>query len=236
MEAFQQVLALRWLEELKRVVPVADNEIFPGDRLLGQIPALIQELAAFLRAPAEEAIAANAVVTARARELGLLRHAQHASVHQVLREYRALRTAVAQFIKEECRRLQLTPTVDELIELLERFETAIDVLLQTTVETLVAEHADTIAQHTARLEGFNRMVTHELRQPLGILQFAVKLLSAEETWQDRAKRDRIVATAERNVTRMNETLGKLVAVLRSGEGTESAGTGDLLSMRRSSLY
>lgn len=135
MEASHQVLASRWLEELKRVVPVADNEIFPGDRLLGQIPALIQELAAFLRAPAEEAIAANAVVTARARELGLLRHAQHASVHQVLREYRALRTAVAQFIKEESRRLQLTPTVDELIELVERFETAIDVLLQTTVET-----------------------------------------------------------------------------------------------------
>lgn len=66
------------------------------------------------------------------------------------------------------------------------------------------------------------MVTHELRQPLGIFQFAIKLLSAEETWRDRGKRDRIVATAERNVTRMNETLGKLVAVSRSGEGTESA--------------
>jgi hypothetical protein len=61
-----------------------------------QVPALILELAAFLRAPAGEAIAANAVVTARATELGQLRHAQRASVHQVLREYRALRTVIAQ--------------------------------------------------------------------------------------------------------------------------------------------
>ena len=97
MEASHQLLASRWLDELKRVVPVADRDSFRGDQLLGQIPALIKELAGFLKAPAEEAIAANAVVTARATELGHQRHAQHASVHQVLREYRTLRTAVAEF-------------------------------------------------------------------------------------------------------------------------------------------
>jgi hypothetical protein len=99
LDESHELLPSRWLEELKRVVPVAETDIFPGDELLGQIPALIHELAAFLRAPAEEAITANAVVTARATELGRLRHAQQASVHQVLREYQALRTAVAQFIK-----------------------------------------------------------------------------------------------------------------------------------------
>jgi hypothetical protein len=71
----RQMLASRWLEELKGLVPVAPDDIFPGDELLGQIPALIRELAAFLKAPADEAIAANAVVTERARELGQLRHA-----------------------------------------------------------------------------------------------------------------------------------------------------------------
>jgi signal transduction histidine kinase len=222
LDVSHELLASRWLEELKRVVPVAETDIFPGDALLGQIPALIHELAAFLRAPAEEAIAANAVVTARATELGRLRHAQQASVHQVLREYRVLRTAVAQFITEEGRRLQLKPSIDELVELMDRFETAIDVLLQTTVDTFVAAYTETITRHTTQLEGFNRMITHELRQPLGIFQFAIKLLGAEETWRDRAKRDQILATAERNVTRMNETLGKLVALARSGKETESA--------------
>jgi signal transduction histidine kinase len=66
------------------------------------------------------------------------------------------------------------------------------------------------------------MVTHELRQPLGTFQFAVKLLAAEETWTDREKCDRILASAERNVTRMTETLGKIVALSRSASGVESA--------------
>lgn len=95
-------------------------------------------------------------------------------------------------------------------------------MLQTTVDTFVAEYTETITQHAARLEGFNRMVTHELRQPLGTFQFAIKLLAVEDAWTDRTRRDRILATAERNVTRMGDTLGKLVALSRSPGGADSA--------------
>jgi anti-sigma regulatory factor (Ser/Thr protein kinase) len=66
------------------------------------------------------------------------------------------------------------------------------------------------------------MVTHELRQPLGTLQFGLKMLSADEGWNDHEKRDRLFATCERNVTSMGETLGKLVALLRSADGAENA--------------
>jgi signal transduction histidine kinase len=123
---------------------------------------------------------------------------------------------------DESRRLELRPHVDELVELMIRFEAAIDVLLQTTVDTFVAQYTDTITQHSSRLEGFNRMVTHELRQPLATLQFAVKLLQTEDVWRDQARRDHMLTTAERNVTRMNETLGKLVTLSRSAESTDSA--------------
>jgi signal transduction histidine kinase len=215
IEESRQQLASRWLEELKRVVPVAENEIFPGDELLGQIPALIQELASFLKAPAQDAIAANAVVTARATELGHLRHAQHASLHQVLREYRALRATVSAFIKEEIGRVGLAPSVADVIDLLDRFESVIDVLLRTTVDTFVAEYTDTITQHASRLEGFNRMVTHELRQPLGVLTFGVKLLRSVDSAGAGRRRDHILATVERNVSRLDETLKKLVALSRS---------------------
>jgi hypothetical protein len=83
-----------------------------------------------------------------------------------------------------------------------------DTLLQTTVDTFVTQCTETITQHTAQLQGLNRMVTHELRQPLGTFQFALKLLGAEETRTDRTNHDRILTSAERNVTRMNETLRK----------------------------
>jgi signal transduction histidine kinase len=216
-----QTLAARWFDQLEQLIPVAHPDIFPGDRLLGEMPALIRELAAFFRAPADEAIASNALVTEKATELGQLRHAQHASVHQVLREYRALRIVIARFVEEEAARLHLTPSVGELFAFANSLDAAIDVLLQTTIDTFVARYTETITQHTARLEGFSRMVTHELRQPLGTFQFALKLLAAEEAWTDRGKRDRLLSTAERNLARLNDTLGKLVTLSRS-EGADTA--------------
>lgn len=123
------------------------------------MPALILELAEFLFAPSEEAIAANAVVTARAVELGQLQHAQKASVHQVLREYRALRAVIAQFTAEQSGLLHLTPSVSELFELTDRLDAAIDVLLKMTIDTFVAEYTQTISQHTSKLEGFSAIAS-----------------------------------------------------------------------------
>ena len=222
IEEAHQTLTARWLEKLKRLLPVPPRDIFPGEELLGHMPALILELGAFLRAPGEDALAANAVVTARAMELGRLRHAQRASVHQVLREYRTLRGVIVDFTQAETARLHLTPTVDELFQLANRLDAAIDVLLQTTVDTFVAEYTDTINQHTARLERFYRTVSHELRQPLGTLQFGLKALGTEDAWSSREKRDRLIATCERNVTLMRDTLGKLVLLLRASDGADNA--------------
>ena len=89
------------------------------------------------------------------------------------------------------------------------------------MDTFVSQYTETITQHTARLEGFNRMVTHELRQPLGTLQFALKLLGTADTWTDRAQRDRLVSSAERNLAQVNETLGSLV-MLSQAEGADTA--------------
>ena len=68
-------LAGQWLGRLKELLTVDLNDVFPSDQLLDHIPLLIADVAAYLRAPADEEIAANAAVIAKARELGLLRHA-----------------------------------------------------------------------------------------------------------------------------------------------------------------
>jgi signal transduction histidine kinase len=217
----RQVLAERWLEELKRVVPAQETEIFQGDELLGQIPAFIQEIASVLRARDDEALAANQVIIAWAAALGHLRHAQNASLQQVLQEYRALRQTLTQFIRDEIRQLSLEPGVEEAFDLMDRLEGVVDALLRTTVDTLVAEYTETITQHAARLEGFNRMVTHELRQPLGVLQFGVKLLRSVEPVAARPRRDQILETLQRNVNRIDETLKSLLALSRSSDSENS---------------
>jgi hypothetical protein len=83
-------LAEQWLGRLRELLTVELNDVFPSDQLLDHIPLLIANIAAYLRAPADEEIAANAAVIDKARELGLLRHEQKASVHQLLREYEVL--------------------------------------------------------------------------------------------------------------------------------------------------
>jgi signal transduction histidine kinase len=217
IEAANKLLASRWLDELKQIVPVAPDDIFPP----GHVPALIRELALFLRSPKDQPLAANAIVTAKATELGRLRHAQRASAHQVLREYRALHIVIVRFIQEEAARLRLTPSLEEVFALTNRLDAAIEVLVQLTVDAFVAQYTETITQHTTQLEAFSRMVTHELRQPLSTLLFGLKLLGTEDTWTDRAKRDRILSSAERNVSRINETLGKLVTLART-QGADTA--------------
>ena len=83
-------ISVRWLERLRGLLTVEANEVFPTEQLLDHIPGLIQDVADYIRSPKTEAVAANTSITAKARELGQLRHTQRASVHQLLAEYRLL--------------------------------------------------------------------------------------------------------------------------------------------------
>lgn len=62
-------IANAWLARLRQLLTVQPNEVFPSNDLLDHIPSLITEIAAYLRAPEEEEIAANAAVIDKAREL-----------------------------------------------------------------------------------------------------------------------------------------------------------------------
>ena len=64
---------------------------------------------------------------------------------------------------------------------LTRLSDAVFVLLQMTVDTFVGKYTERIESQTGRLEGFNRMVTHELRQPLHNAQLALDLLTQNRT-------------------------------------------------------
>src|SRR6185503_8430348 len=120
VHAERLVLAGRWLEQLKPLLTVEVNEVFPTDQLLDHIPVLIAEIAAYLRAHAEEEIAANAAVIDKARELGALRHKQKASVHQLLREYEILGAILETFLVDETALLGLQPTSGEVFDVLRR--------------------------------------------------------------------------------------------------------------------
>jgi hypothetical protein len=103
-------------------------------------PALIQQVADYVRSPEAEAVEANTSITAKAQELGELRHEQRASLHQVLGEYRLLGSDLATFVQEEVERLHLSPATGEALDVLRRINDAIWILMQTTVNTFVTAY------------------------------------------------------------------------------------------------
>lgn len=207
-------LASRWLERLRVHLRVGPNEVFPSDQLLDHIPALIREVAECVRTAECDAVVANTAIVAKAQELGQLRHTQRASVHQLLAEYRLLGGILGTFVTDELEQLGPAPSAAEAMEVLRRLNEAIWLLMQTTVDTFVAEYTSTITSHASRLESFNRMVSHELRQPLSTLMYALPLARAAGEAGDAGKQGSLHVVMERNVTRLAELMDQLEVLSR----------------------
>jgi signal transduction histidine kinase len=205
-------LATRWFERLLALLSVDARDIFASESLLDHIPALILEIGGYLREPEGAAIAANTCILGKARELGALRHSQHASLHQLLREYQLLNGVLVTFVMEEIGRLELAPPAAQTITVVSRLNQAVNVLTQSTIETFVALYTETISAQNERLDQFMRMAAHEWRQPLSALQFGVRLL--QRTDLTREESDRTLAAVERSVGHLVELTHKLEAIAR----------------------
>ena len=212
IRAEHQVLAGRWFERLLKLLPVEARDIFPTDSLLDHIPSLILEISTYIRHPEDDAIAANTAILEKAKELGALRHAQRASLHQLLREYQLLSQVLVAFVIDETARLGVTPSPSDCATIVSRLHHAVDVLGQSTVESFVTLYTETIADQSKRLEEFTRMAAHEWRQPLGALQFGVTLLSQPD--RDPLRSQRTIDALRRNVEHLVTLTRKLESVAR----------------------
>ena len=213
LQAESRSLSLRWLERLNDLLEAERADIFPTDGLLDHIPQLIQEIAKYVLSPGTEEVASNSAVVTKARELGMLRHAQHASVHQLLREYHLLAAILESFLEEETERLGLVASPHDVVVIAARISKALRILQQTTIDTFIAEYTDRLNAQQDRLEGFNRLVSHELRQPLGTLEFAVRTLQTSEA-DDPAQRQKLMSAVDRSVQRLIALTKQLEHVAR----------------------
>lgn len=211
------VISAQWLARLTEILEVEPNRIFPSQELLDHIPLLVTEIAAYLRAPAAEEIAANTSVIQKASELGTLRHVQRASVHQLLREYEILGEILEGFVANETERLGLKPRHGDCFELLRRLNRAIRTLMRTTVDTFVAEYTTAIQERNDRLGKFNRMASHELRTPIGTLTFAAALLKSEMVKSDPARLDQVATVIHSNVDRLSWLIQNVQRLARLDE-------------------
>jgi signal transduction histidine kinase len=210
-------IASRWLARLRELLTVTANEVFPSEELLDHIPSLVEEISGYLAAPADEEIAANAAVMAKARELGHLRHRQRATAHQLLHEYEILGEILEAFLLEETERLGLQPTVGECFEVQRRVTRAVRVLMRTTVDTFISEYTATIEEQSERIKTFNRSASHELRSPIGTLMFAGALLDKDAVRQDPQRLSKVAATVRSSAERLSWIVENLQRLARMSE-------------------
>ena len=217
LEAERLTVSGRWLARLRELLTVAANEVFPSEQLLDHIPSLVTEIARYLALPAEQAIAANTAVIEKARELGLLRHRQQASAHQLLHEYEILGELLDTFLIEETQRLGLTPSVAECFDVQRRLTRAVRVLMRTTVDTFISEYTTTIQDQTERIKAFNRAASHELRSPIGTLMFAAALLEKDVVRADPNRLAKVAATVRTSTDRLSWLVENLQRLARMSD-------------------
>jgi signal transduction histidine kinase len=151
--------------------------------------------------------------------LGILRHSQRASVHQLLREYEILGDVLQLFVTEETDRLGLAPSAADCFEVVRRLTRSIAALMRTTVDTFVSEYTGTIQEQNDRLRAFNRAASHELRSPIGTILFATALLERDRAHiiQDDERSAKIVTTLRSNAERLRWLIENLQRISRLSE-------------------
>lgn len=203
-------IAAEWLARLRHLLSVRENEIFPSNRLLDHIPNLIEEMARHLSASEGESFSANTQVFAKAAELGELRFDQGATIHQMLREYDLLADVLHDHVIAEI----ATANVDavDAVQVLGGLRGAIRVLQQQSIDRFVTRYTQLVRLQTSQLRDFNMLISHEIRQPLGVLQVTAELLATADghTMQ-------FAATLRRNVNQLTGVVSKLERLAGLGD-------------------
>jgi signal transduction histidine kinase len=207
----RSALTARWLERIVARVALEPNRIFPTDDLLDHVPLLIGGIADYLEDPADE-ISADMPVMAKAMELGDLRHAQGFDVYEILKEYELLGGVLFAYLGNIVDAIEEPCTRSELLQCTHRLFRAVTLIQQSTTTQYLRKYEAQIREREDRLRGFNRMVSHELKNRTGAIAGAAALL--REPWIGEPERERFVAMVADNAGRMNAVLQDLVSLSR----------------------
>lgn len=207
-------LTARWLERIAQRVALDANRVFPTDELLDHVPLLVVGVADYIEHPGS-AVQADSSVTAKAMELGALRHAQGFDAYEVLKEYEILGgilyaylTSIVDEIPEECSRAELFVCAHRVFH-------AVTLIQQATTVQFLQNTTERLQERDERLRAFNRTLAHEFRNRIGAASGAAQLLGILELPD--ADRRAMADVVVRNVDGMRATLENLLELSRMGQ-------------------
>ncbi len=211
LRAERDTLVRRWLDRIVARVAVAPERVFPTDTLLNHVPLLVDGVADYLEGPDRE-LDADAPVTAKAMELGALRHAQGFDAYEILKEHEILGAILSTFLADELDVLAGGATPRAVATCWQRVAHATELIRQATLTHFLRLTAERVREREGRLRRFNRMVAHELKNHVGAVRGAAGLLS--EPWLDDAQRARFTRMITENAHELQRVLDNLEALSR----------------------
>jgi signal transduction histidine kinase len=203
-----------WLERIAARVNIDPNHIFPTEALLDHVPLLIVGIADYIENPTET-IASDMPVVAKAMELGSLRHTQGFDAYEILKEYELLGGVLFTFVTRRLEASDEPCPRGELFLCAHRLLRAVELVQQVTTTHFLRMASEHVHEREERLRGFNRMVSHELKNRIGAIQGAHVLLTEQV---DHAQRDRFLAMIGENAEGVRVLLDNLVTLSRMDAG------------------
>ncbi len=217
MRAAREELTRRWLERIAARVELDPNRVFPTDDLLDHVPLLVDGIADYLEDPADE-VSADVHVTGKAMELGELRWTQGFDAHEILKEYEILGGVLFAFLARTVDEISEPCTRGELLACAHRLFRAVSIIQQVTTDHYLRLAAERVREREERLRGFNRMVSHELKNRIGAVMGAGGILADAEMAADAATRARFARMVTENAEAMQGVLENLIELSRMDPG------------------
>ncbi|HWL40427.1 MAG TPA: sensor histidine kinase [Gemmatimonadaceae bacterium] len=204
-------LTQRWLNRISARVSLDDNRIFPTDELLDHMPLLIDGIADYIENP-HKVVLAEVPVVAKAMELGELRFEQGFDEYELLKEYEIFGGILFSFLSRTVDDIDEPCSRGELLACGHRLFLAVAMIEQATVTHYLSLVKERLKEREQRLRGFNRALSHELKNMIGAVGGAAEVLELEKL--PREKQKELTSVIRRNTREMKATLDNLVELSR----------------------
>jgi len=204
-------LVRRWLERIEARVTLTAKEVFPTESLLNHVPLLIDGIATYLENRETDLDAENPV-SAKAMELGALRHQQGFDAYEILKELEILGGILFSFLEGVVNENQVKGRKRDFLICWERIAHAIELIRQATMTHFLRLSAEQVNEREERLRRFNRMVSHELKNYVGAIRGAAHLMGEE--WLSKEEAQRFRRMVLENSDELHRVLGNLESLSR----------------------
>jgi signal transduction histidine kinase len=211
-------LTRRWLNRIADRVSISPARVFPSAQLLDHVPLLIEGVADYVESPAAE-ISTDVPVVAKAMELGALRHQQGFDAYEILKEYELLGAILFSFFSGAAEEIDEPCSKGDLLTCAARLFRAITIIQQATMMHFLRLADELVADREARLEGFNRVLSHEIRNRIGVIMGASDLLCDIDELPVEKKRE-LAGMIGSNARSMQSAVDNVLVVSRGKAGAQ----------------